>query len=231
MSENELDQIIDGMLLGDGFVQKDGRFGFNHSEKQQAYFDYKVAKMAAGVNKIWIGKSKPHSSIIEDRIIKPTVLLQFRTTKQDKWKHLRKHWYPDDTKVVPTSLVLSPISLAYWYMDDGSANLRSKYITHGNTYVGEPFIQQFRFYTDGFDVDSLERLLNQLKMLGIDGWLKERPRKNQNYIIVSRLESRQRMKELILPVIEQIPSMLYKIDHPLSFCGERLNEEAPTEVG
>lgn len=231
MSDNEFDQFIDGTLLGDAFVQKDGRYGFNHSEKQAAYFDAKVAKFVDQGIKTWTGKSKPYTSSIDGREIKPTALVQFRTTKQDRWKQLRALWYPNDTKVVPVNFSLTPTSLAYWYMDDGSANLRNKYVSRGVTYIGDPFIQQFRFYTDGFNADSLQHLLAQLKSLGIEGWLKERSNKDQRYIIVSKQDSRQRMKDLVMPIISTIPSMSYKIDHPLSFHGERLNEEDPSNDG
>jgi hypothetical protein len=235
MSDTVLDQFITGTLLGDAYVDRVGRYGFNHSSTQQPYFQSKVDFLVNHGVKLWTGTGRERTSCIDGRLIKPTTLLQAKTTRQHRWKLLRERFYPDGRKIVPADLTLTPQALAYWYMDDGTANLRSKYVsTHEGKqyhYVGDPFIQQFRLYTDGFDDVSLERLLKSLHALDIHGWLHTRARTTHKYIIISQLASRERFKALVYPTLLTVPSMLYKIDHPLHFQCERLNERAPQTVG
>lgn len=230
MSETFVDQMIIGTLLGDAFIQKDGRFGFNHSDKQRDYFNHKVKVLNEAGIKLWLGESIIKGGKIAGRQIKPVNILQARSTKSQRWKELRKIFYPQDKKVLEKGFILTPIALAYLYMDDGSANLRSRYVSYVNgkryDYNGKAFIQQFRLYVDGFDKESQEILAEQLRNLGIDCWFHER-KSGHRYIVISRLKARERFKELIFPYISEVPSMLYKIDRELCFQCERTSEKTP----
>lgn len=46
---------------------------------------------------------------------------QFTTRSIPEWNDLHALWYVGKTKVVPCNIfdILSPVSLAYWHMDDG----------------------------------------------------------------------------------------------------------------
>lgn len=230
MPEYSLDEILDGLLLGDAYVEKGGRFGFNHSVKQKDYFNYKVSLLQQYGLKIGTWEYANLRSVIQGRKIKPTTLLIAKGTRTTKGKKLRERFYPNGVKIVPADLIVTPTTLAYWYMDDGTANLRSRYVSYANgiryEYTGKPFIQQFRLYTDGFDPDSLQLLLQQLENLGIDAWLHTR-QTGHSYIVISRLKSRERFKALVEPIVKLIPSMHYKVNNELQFQGDRLSEKAP----
>ena len=234
MSEQMFDQFIEGSLLGDAYISKINVFGFNHSDKQREYFNHKVDLLTSCGNKIRVSEESLPETFIKDHKVGPTVKLIARTTKLHKWVILRDKWYPNGKKIVPTDLVLTPTALAYWYMDDGSANMRSK---HNSTvggkkyeYICQPYINQIRLYTDGFDVASQELLEKRLKELGITSRHYKRPC-GLRFLIVTQLESKERFKELVLPVMSQVPSMMYKIDRPLKSQFERLSEKAPLNSG
>lgn len=235
MSESFVDECVDGMLLGDAYVSKPGRFGFNHTIKQQEYFDYKIRLLAEQGLNLKTGKSNIPAHLIEPgRMVKSGVMLQAYSSITFHWKEKRNLWYPQGKKLVPANLKLTPTMLAYWYMDDGSANTRNRYVSHHNdvkyTYTGEPFIQQFRLYTDGFDKESQEFLQAQLKNLGVECWFRTRPNGLNRYIIISRLSSREKFKELVAPYVMDIPSMHYKINKPLQFSAGENKREDSTQV-
>lgn len=73
---------------------------------------------------------------------------------------LRKLWYPEEKKIVPKTVKLTPKSVAYWFMGDGSSywkkhSIKKSYIT---------------FFTDGFQqVDVLKLKKSLEKNIGING--------------------------------------------------------------
>jgi len=55
---------------------------------------------------------------------------QFRTLPSPEMGMLRKLFYPSGIKIVPDEifgLLISPLSVAIWYMDDGNLDFRDKY--------------------------------------------------------------------------------------------------------
>jgi hypothetical protein len=46
---------------------------------------------------------------------------QFSTVSLSSWNELQAQWYVNGVKVIPSNIqeVLTPIGLAYWFMDDG----------------------------------------------------------------------------------------------------------------
>lgn len=232
MSESTINNAIDGMLLGDAYISKTNRFGFNHSSKQQDYLNHKVDLLREQGFKVMTGSANIPAHKLEDHIVKDGILISAYCSRAQMWKTLRQKWYPDGRKIVPEDLTITPTTLAYWFMDDGTANLRSKYISYHNgkryDYSGEPFIQQFRLYTEGFDKQSQAFLQTSLTNLGVDCWYHTR-KSGMRYLVISRLEARMCFKELVLPIITSVPSMLYKVDTKLTFQQERISEKAPNQ--
>jgi hypothetical protein len=116
-------------------------------------------------------------------------------------------------KIIPKSIVLDPISLAFWYMDDGS-------LTHTE-------LQQDRanFAVCGFDKDSVDNLVFALKKLlnnedvvayEADGYNRIRLNKNAANI----------MFEMIRPYIPDI--MQYKL--PKNMRGDNVEPLIPEEL-
>ena len=113
-------QIIYGIILGDGHLQKTGkknaRLRLEHGKNQKEYLFWKVDQF----KKIFQGKPK-----YMERIHPKS------KGKYGYWRHqsvstpylgkLRRIFYPQDKKQIPNDLkkYLSPRTLAVWYMDDG----------------------------------------------------------------------------------------------------------------
>lgn len=73
---------------------------------------------------------------------------------------LRKIWYKNDKKIVPEMIQLTPKSIAYWFMGDGTSYWKKGPIR--KSYVS--------FATDGFIKDDVMRLKNLLnKNISLNG--------------------------------------------------------------
>lgn len=112
--------IIVGTLLGDGYIYKD-RYGgcrleIKHSDKQKDYV-------------FWLHGVLKNICPGEPRQRKDNQQWKFNTESNDDLKRFRKLFYPKDKKVIPSDIskvLINPLSLAIWYMDDGSLDFRPK---------------------------------------------------------------------------------------------------------
>jgi hypothetical protein len=120
LTKKQIDVLM-GTILGDGFLQKTGkqnaRLRLEHSLKQKDYL-------------IWKGK-------IFNRLFQgtPSYLERIHPNTKEVYKYVRwqsssspsfgkwhKYFYPNGKKTIPKDLgkyLISPLSLAVWYMDDG----------------------------------------------------------------------------------------------------------------
>lgn len=220
MSEMFLNQFIVGTLLGDAYVSKDKRFGFTHSAVQRDYFNHKVAVLEEYGMASKVREYQTKGNRYQEYDIKSALALQARVAVGSRWKELREKWYPDGKKVVPLDIQLDPIALAYWYMDDGSVNKRTKFTDNRpgrEVRVGGPWVNQFRLHLDGFDHGSQERLQQLLLGLGIESWFYTKKKSGNRNLLVTKDASKAKFKELVMPIIQTVPSMLYKIDIETSF--------------
>lgn len=221
MSESLIDQFIVGTLLGDSYVSTQFRFGFSHTSKQRDYFNHKVELLRKHGFTVRTHEYVSKEQLLNGNVIKPALVLRAYCTVSDVWKKLRPMWYPNKKKIVPSEIDITPVTLAYWYMDDGSVNKRTKFVDNRpgrHTRVGGPWVNQFRLHVDGFDTESQARLQQKLKDLGIDSWFYTKKSNQKRTLVITRLESKQRFKELVFPVVSTIPSMMYKIDYDTSFA-------------
>ena len=128
-------QILYGIILGDGYLQKTGRrnarLRLEHGEKQKEYLMWKIEKL----KNLFQGG--------------PKYLERFHPKTGRKycyWRHqsqstpllgkLRRIFYPQGKKTIPENLqkYLSPQTLAVWYMDDGYYGRRDN---SGYLYLGK----------------------------------------------------------------------------------------------
>ena len=110
-------QLIVGTLLGDGTLEKNGRYHrlkVQQSVKQKEYVLWKH-----GILKNWV-ISEPHYQAVNRS-------LRFRTVSHSILSDLRSQFYRDGIKVVPKNIeefLKKPLVLATWFMDDGNAIMR-----------------------------------------------------------------------------------------------------------
>lgn len=105
----EQKQVVIGSVLGDGYIS--GRvLCLCHSIKQEAYLDYKMSFFEGCCSKKYFRDMGKYESV------------RSRTNAFGDIKDIESMFYINKKKVVPKSIkdMLSPLSVAIWYLDDGS---------------------------------------------------------------------------------------------------------------
>ncbi len=187
--------IIVGLTLGDGHLEtqnngKSYRLKIEHSVFQKDYLDWLHGKFQEWVRmppKLKFKNKKPFS-------------YHFSTYSHESLGFYGKQFYDNKKKIIPDIIeeLLTPLSLAIWFMDDGS--LKSKKHT---TYV---------IHTLGFQRDELERIQKVLsKKFGIETTLHKQKEKYLRLYIPSG--SAEKFKKIVSPYI--IPSLRYKLGNKM----------------
>ena len=137
--------IIVGLLLGDGSLEYDGfkasRLQIKQCEKKKDYVQWLYERLSNLV------KTPPKQRMDYRQ-------WYFSTKSTVDLERYRKIFYLNGRKIVPeniSTLIVSPLTLAVWFMDDGSLDYRVK--SH----------YSFSFSTDAFKVKEVRLLQNVLK--------------------------------------------------------------------
>lgn len=190
----ESKEIILGSLLGDGSLKihrpyKNARFSFRHSIEQKEYFWWKAGALReiAGKKSVFIQKndkgfSKKPKLRFQSKALESLTDIYNLTHRKGKL-NVRRKWLN----------MMSPLSLAIWWQDDGSI------IANGRKGV---------FCTDGFDKESVKKISRYLKIVwGINTSVspvkKKRFSKKENYfrLYIRSTEGLKKFFRIILPHI------------------------------
>lgn len=192
-------EVILGSLLGDGSLRihrpyRNARFSFRHSVRQKDYFFWKVKEMAeiSSRNCFWI--QKPDGWGRKEKLRYQSLALEsltefYHLTHLRKNLNISKRWLK----------TLTPLSLAVWWMDDGSI------VANGRKGV---------FATDGFSYRGQLALSSYLK----EAWkvrtgigIRRGPDKKECYrLYIYSTEELKKLLRIILPHIS-VPGMLPKV--------------------
>jgi len=190
-------KILIGLLLGDGHLEKLynlalARLKVEHSYKQKEYVDWLYQELKSWVRtKPKIRRMKTWGKLRKN--------YRFSTYGHRILGELRERFYKGRKKIIPNDLEkdINPLTLAVWYMDDGS--IKSK--RHKGVFLN----------TQGFrknDVRKLQRILkNKFEITSTT-----RKDKNGEQIY---LGGRSGEKFIVLINAYIIPSMKYKIPQTL----------------
>ena len=112
-------QILVGMLLGDAHLERQrgartARLKIEHSLRQSAYVDWKYTEW-----RDWV-RTPPRARERRNRLGTVSTNIGFTTLSHVELEEFRMRFYRDHRKVVPVDLELTQLSMAVWFMDDGS---------------------------------------------------------------------------------------------------------------
>lgn len=115
--------ILIGSLLGDGTLRKQGTrtnalFEVNHAFAFKAYVDWKYEQLRTFVltpPKARKGRGK-------------RVAYRFTTRSLPIFTHYYALFYEKGRKRIPKNIMLNPLSLAIWFMDDGTKSRSALYL-------------------------------------------------------------------------------------------------------
>lgn len=179
--------VITGSILGDGYLRivpgrKNAFLEINHSYKAKEYVDWKYFILKD------ITKSGPKLRKGNGK----RIAYRFYTKQHPEITDFFRTFYINGKKRIPNKLVLDNISLAIWYMDDGSKCGKD------NIYLN----------TQQFDITDQQKLILALSTFGLKATLQ----KDKIYYRLRFLkESVYQLQNLIEECV--IPSMRYKLSY------------------
>lgn len=138
--------VLTGLMLGDGCLNiaiDTASISFSHIKSQQRYLDYTLQCLGdiAGNQQKSVVSGYGSEMVRARSISSHDILTEFGT------------WISplSNDKQIPEDILLNPISLAFWYMDDGS-------LTHSDSQE-----DRVLFATNGFNEQSVDILVRKLK--------------------------------------------------------------------
>lgn len=245
MIPDKVTKTLIDFTLGDGSIRKeketwDAIFKMEHSIKQREYLWHKVQILQSfGL----VGHE--HASIrkLKDRDTNYG-MISYTFRRNSAINTAYKWCYNGGRKSIDKALLrqLDDISLAYWFMDDGSGPKTYKSVSkiNGVRYVytyEKPKIEHYSFSTYNCTLNELQLIQSWLlSEFGVKTRLKLDKRAKTCYgafIVTCGVDGKDALRKVLEPHI--IPSMRYKIDAAHTFSGmqyksvqrDRLSEETP----
>jgi len=190
---SEQREVLVGLMLGDGCLetQNNGRtyrLKIEQSEAHRAYVEHLYQLFRA-----WV-RTPPQIKVVQSRG-HVSRNWWFQTLSHGAFRFYAHQFYQQGRKCVPPLIHrwLTPRSVAYWFMDDGSAKSKQS--------------KGVLFNTQGFSLADVKRLCQVLSDL-YD--LEVKPRKQrEGYQIFVSGESYETFRNLVGPYL--IPEMSYKL--------------------
>jgi len=203
LSQKQKDIIV-GTLLGDGSLEHDkfkaSRLQIKQSENKKEYV-------------VWLYENLANLVRTPPKKRPDTNQWYFSTRSLRSLEEFRKLFYENKRKTVPKSikdLLQSPISLAVWFMDDGSLDYREK--SHNS----------FSISADDFTVEEAKLLQRALsENYGVVSTIQTPSSRGKKYtkLYIGR-DGRDRFLEIIKPYI--LSCFEYKLPPSYSLTPQRL---------
>ena len=174
-------EILIGCILGDAHIQKLGKIIIEQSARQKDYLFWKYNEL-----KNLCYPAKPAKIIRIDKRNNKEYYSNIFYLRQ-YFRLWRKIFYYENKKVFPDNLLLTPLSVAVWYMDDGCFSKEKSTIS-----------------TEGFSEENRNKVQKVFyEQFGIETAI------GKSKKLVIRKKSQNKFYDLIRPYI--VPSMEYKI--------------------
>ena len=205
-------EIVNGSLLGDGCISNsrskkiESRYSFSFVGLTK-HEDYHEIRSIKGF-KWGIVKNKNEFGYIGDKVFKKQPSCTHNTSVGGIWKELRDKWYVNGIKEVPVDIELTPLTLAVWYMDDGSLGGRKDYIAK-TARKFEDNRRTVQLATMGFSTESLIILQQKFRDLNYKCNIQK-----DNSLRLT-VESSRKFFNVVSPYIPE--SMRYKLPNELNW--------------
>lgn len=206
-------EVILSCIIGDGYIWKQKnkecyRLHMKHGSSQIDYLQWKLDLLKE------VGFAKIDESIKQYQL-KTHVENGVYITSSKTLKIYKKWFYNNEEKTVKNILkyLKSPLSLAIWFMDDGSVFKRKRKHKDGSIYYLKP---SMKLCTHSFSREDNELILKWLKdTFNIEGYMvverkRNRPNQPEYYTLNFNADNTLRIWDLIKPYVNQVESMKSK---------------------
>ena len=210
--------LLIALLLGDGTISNNNVFKIAHSEAQKDYLEWKVKQL----NENGI-RNNGVKSYIKTKGFNIGVLVYYTQLNIIPFvKVLRRVVYKDKKILGNRKLLnrLTPMGVAIWYMDDGHLNIRKS---------KEGRVHGFYIKISTCEPkNEVQTIIDYFKEVwNINFYMFHEGRKEDSFSLCCGTKEGLKFIELVKPYVEQVPSMLYKIQFDLSQRKRALYNKAP----
>ena len=153
-------QIIEGELLGDGYLRKTKtsiHVAFGHTTIHEGYRQYLVENLSILKDALLMQYEKKES-IRNGKISVHQAQFKVQSKSDRCLSRFFSRWYPEGKKIVPQDLILTSTVALHWYLGDGWLSKRN---VNGRVY------KQIGLATNCFLEEDVDFLIFQLKENGI----------------------------------------------------------------
>src|SRR3989344_5814327 len=181
-------ELIVGILLGDGHLetQNDGRtyrLKVEHGSAQREYLEWLAKEIQEGLLSGWDEKGKGEK-----------LVYGFTTVSHPAFRFYGAQFYQNGKKRIPPLIkkLMSPLSLAIWFLDDGS----SKSSKHRSL---------------GYNRKDLELVQEALRHFGIETALHKQ--RNNSLRLYVPYEGARIIANFVQPILNDVPTLAYKVEN------------------
>ena len=198
--------LLIALLLGDGTISNNNVFKLSHCKEQRDYLEWKIEQLKeAGLRNNGL---KEYVSVNGYNIGKKVYYTQLNIIPFIKV--LRRVFYKPYKKLGNRKLLnrLDAKGIAIWYMDDGHINYRK---TNGKVHG---------FYikiATCIPKEELQIIIDYFKEVwDIEFYMFHEGKKENSYSLCCGTKEGIKFINIVKPYVEQIPSMIHKIQYDLS---------------
>jgi hypothetical protein len=199
--------LLIALLLGDGTICNNNVFKLAHCEAQKEYLEWKIKQLNqhalrnSGI-KSYI-KTKGYNINVPVYYTQLNIIPFIKVLRRVCYKH---------KKIIGNRKLLNRLDkrgLAIWYMDDGHLNIRKDK-------EGRPMGFYIKISTCE-PKHEVQVIIDYFKEIwGINFYMIHEGRKEDSYSLCCGTKEGLKFISLVKPYIEQVPSMLYKIQYDLN---------------
>lgn len=210
--------LLIALLLGDGTISNNYVFKIAHCEKQRDYLEWKVKQLKeSGIRNTGV------KSYIKTRGFNIGVPVYYTQLNIVPFiKVLRRVVYKEGKIIGNRKLLnrLDPKGIAIWYMDDGHINIRRSkdgkihgfYIKISTCVPKEEAQIIIDFFREGWNIEF---------------YMFHEGKKKDSYSLCCGTKEGLKFIDIVKKYVEQVPSMLYKIQFDLSQRERVLYSKSP----
>lgn len=198
--------LLIGLLLGDGTISNNNVFKLSHCEAQRDFLEWKIQQL----NEMAIRNSgiKSYTSTCGYNAGKTVLYTQLNIVPFIKV--LRKVVYQNGKKTFTRKLLnrLDARGIAIWYMDDGHINIRKV--------KGRPCGFYIKIST-WEPKEEVQTIIDYFKEVwDINFYMFHEGKQLNSYSLCCGTKEGLKFITLVKPYVEQVPSMLHKIQYDLT---------------